>query len=73
MTMIGKASIMYSYALIYLYTPEIYPTVVRGIGLGAGALMSRAGGIVAPIIADQVSVFSSNGQTVLSNVCIYCI
>jgi len=53
--MIGKAAITYSYALIYLYTPEIYPTVVRGAGLGVGTLMSRIGGVVAPLIADLVS------------------
>jgi len=55
LTMIGKAAITYSYALIYLYTPEIYPTVVRGAGLGIGTLMSRIGGVVAPLIADLVS------------------
>ena len=54
MVMIGKGAITYSYALIYLYTPEVYPTVVRGIGLGSGAMMSRLGGVVAPFIADMV-------------------
>jgi len=55
LTMIGKAAITYSYALIYLFTPEIYPTVVRGAGLGIGTMMSRIGGVVAPLIADLVS------------------
>jgi hypothetical protein len=58
MTMFGKASITYSYALIYLYTPEVFPTVIRGTGLGAGALMSRIGGVLAPFIADLVSIES---------------
>ena len=56
LVMLGKMSITYSYALIYLYTPEVYPTVIRGIGLGAGAMMSRVGGVVAPLIADTVSL-----------------
>jgi hypothetical protein len=55
MVMLGKMSITYSYALIYLYTPEVYPTVIRGIGLGAASMMSRVGGVVAPLIADTVS------------------
>jgi len=55
LTMAGKAAITYSYALIYLYTPELYPTVVRGAGLGVGTMMSRLGGVVAPVIADLVS------------------
>ena len=55
LTMLGKAAITYAYALVYLYTPEVYPTVVRGAGLGVGTLMSRLGGIVAPLVADLVS------------------
>ena len=55
LTMIGKAAITYSYALIYLYTPELYPTVVRGAGLGLATMMSRIGGVLAPLIADLVS------------------
>jgi len=50
--------VTFSYALIYLYTPEMYPTVIRGAGLGIGTMMSRIGGIVAPIVADIVSRFS---------------
>jgi len=56
LTMLGKAAVTFSYALIYLYTPEMYPTVIRGAGLGIGTMMSRIGGIIAPIIADLVSV-----------------
>jgi hypothetical protein len=52
--MLGKMAITYSYALICLYTPEVYPTVIRGIGLGAGSLMSRIGGVVAPFVAELV-------------------
>jgi len=65
LTMIGKAAITYSYALIYLYTPEIYPTVVRGAGLGVASMMSRIGGVVAPLIADLVSrsLFSTHDTT----------
>ena len=58
LTMLGKAAVTYSYTLIYLYTPEMYPTAIRGAGLGIGTMMSRIGGIVAPIVADIVSRFS---------------
>ena len=58
LTMLGKAAVTFSYALIYQYTPEMYPTVIRGAGLGIGTMMSRIGGIVAPIVADIVSRFS---------------
>jgi hypothetical protein len=52
--MLGKMAITYSYSLIYLYNPEVYPTVVRGIGLGAGLMMARIGGVVAPFVAELV-------------------
>jgi len=55
LTMTGKAAVTYAYALIYLYTPEVYPTVIRGAGLGVGTMMSRIGGVVAPLVADLVS------------------
>jgi len=63
LTMIGKAAITYSYNLIYLYTPELYPTVIRGAGVGVGSMTARIGGVVAPLIADLVSqstLFSTN-------------
>jgi len=57
LTMIGKGAITYSYALIYLFTAELYPTVIRGAGLGVGTMMSRIGGVIAPLVADLVSLY----------------
>jgi putative MFS transporter len=34
---------------LYAYTPELYPTVVRGTGFGAASGMSRIAGAAAPI------------------------
>jgi len=52
----GKASITCSYAMVYLYSSEVYPTVMRGIGVGGGAMMARLGGVVAPFAAELVRV-----------------
>ncbi|TDD35033.1 MFS transporter [Saccharopolyspora elongata] len=39
-----------TYAALYAYTPEVYPTRMRATGTGAASAFGRIGGIVAPII-----------------------
>jgi putative MFS transporter len=38
-----------AWSALYAYTPELYPTRIRGTGSGAAASMGRAAGVVAPI------------------------
>ena len=40
-----------TFAIAYVYSAEIYPTVVRSAGMGSSSLMARLGGLVAPYIA----------------------
>jgi putative MFS transporter len=39
-----------TYAGVYAYTPEIYPTEFRTTGMGSASAFGRVGGILAPII-----------------------
>jgi putative MFS transporter len=39
-----------TYAGIYAYTPELYPTAFRATGMGVASSVGRIGGILAPII-----------------------
>lgn len=39
-----------TYAGIYAYTPELYPTSVRATGMGVASSVGRIGGILAPIV-----------------------
>ena len=39
-----------TYAGIYAYTPEVYPTAFRTTGMGVASAFGRIGGIAAPII-----------------------
>ncbi|MER5388784.1 MFS transporter [Saccharopolyspora sp. NPDC002686] len=39
-----------TYAALYAYSPEVYPTSVRATGTGAASAFGRIGGIAAPII-----------------------
>jgi OCT family organic cation transporter-like MFS transporter 4/5 len=38
---LGKAFVTFSFGTIYLYTAELYPTVLRTTGMGASSFMAR--------------------------------
>lgn len=52
--MIGKFFITSSYGLIYVYSAEIYPTVVRHMAVGSCSVVARVGSILAPFVKDLV-------------------
>ena len=40
-----------AFAIIYVYTAEMFPTVVRGTALGLCSLAGRIGGVIAPLVS----------------------
>ena len=56
-SMIGRFGIAGSFNMIYLYTTELFPTIVRSACLGTCSLAARLGGIIAPgiILAQAIS------------------
>ncbi|KAM8767567.1 solute carrier family 22 member 13 [Acanthopagrus schlegelii] len=50
LAMVGKFGITASFAVIYVYTAEIFPTVLRQTGIGASCMFARIGGVLAPLI-----------------------
>ncbi|XP_026871329.2 solute carrier family 22 member 16 isoform X1 [Electrophorus electricus] len=48
LSMTGKFAIAIAFGLIYLYTCELYPTVIRSLAVGSGSMMCRVGSVVAP-------------------------
>uniref|UniRef100_A0AAV2K3Z2 Major facilitator superfamily (MFS) profile domain-containing protein n=1 Tax=Knipowitschia caucasica TaxID=637954 RepID=A0AAV2K3Z2_KNICA len=50
LAMVGKFGITASFAVIYVYTAEIFPTVIRQTGIGVSSMFARMGGVLAPMI-----------------------
>lgn len=50
LAMVGKFGITASFAVIYVYSAELFPTVLRQTGIGVSSMFARMGGVLAPII-----------------------
>ncbi|XP_029410056.1 solute carrier family 22 member 5 [Nannospalax galili] len=48
LVMIGKFGVTAAFAMVYVYTAELYPTVVRNMGVGVSSTASRLGSILSP-------------------------
>lgn len=48
--LLGKLSISSSFAAIYIFSGEIFPTMIRNSGMGIMSVAARIGGMLAPFI-----------------------
>lgn len=55
----GKFFISIAFAVIFIFTAELFPTCIRTIGLGLSSFCARIGGILFPII---IGYFESKDQ-----------
>lgn len=50
--MVGKFCITCSFGMIYVYSAEIFPTVVRNVGVGSSSMIGRIGSILAAFVKE---------------------
>ncbi|RXM93091.1 Solute carrier family 22 member 6, partial [Acipenser ruthenus] len=50
LAVLGKGCLSSSFTCVYLYTGELYPTVIRQTGMGFGSMMARVGSMAAPAV-----------------------
>lgn len=50
MAVVGKGCLAASFTSCYLYSGELYPTIIRQNGMGLGSMNARVGAMVAPMV-----------------------
>ena len=55
LAMVGKLGVSGAYAIIYIHSAELIPTVVRNSAMGFCSVFENLGAVIAPYVADLVS------------------
>ncbi|KAM6158146.1 organic anion transporter 3 [Rhynchocyon petersi] len=50
LAVIGKGCLSSSFSCLFLYTSELYPTIIRQTGLGMNNVWARLGSVMAPLV-----------------------
>ncbi|XP_067209054.1 organic cation transporter protein-like isoform X2 [Linepithema humile] len=53
---LGLVGMAISFPTVYLYSGEVFPTVVRNVGVGLGSISARVGSMIAPYIATMGTI-----------------
>lgn len=69
LALIGKALSAGAFGIVYIFTAELLPTVIRNASMGTCSCSARVGGMIAPYIAKMVRI---TAQICLFNITYNC-
>ena len=55
-SLLGKMAVSGNFTVIYIFSAELMPTVLRTLGVGCGSMCARVGSIMSPFIALTVNI-----------------
>jgi OCT family organic cation transporter-like MFS transporter 4/5 len=67
--MIGKFLISMTFAIAYLYTAELFPTIVRNVAVGTASTFARIGSMSAPYIVDLLGASHAAIPVIIFGIC----
>ncbi|KAJ8275239.1 hypothetical protein COCON_G00098640 [Conger conger] len=65
LSMTGKFAVAIAFGLIYLYSCELYPTIIRSLAVGTGSMMCRVGSVVAPFCVYLADIWVYMPQVIV--------
>lgn len=57
------------YAVLYAYSPEVFPTYVRGTGVGIASMLARVFAVWVPVVTGRLAAINVNIPLIISAVC----
>lgn len=55
MLILRSRQVSATFSLVYIYTAEVFPTILRTLGVGVCSLFARIAVIMSPFVASAVS------------------
>ncbi|KAK3106350.1 hypothetical protein FSP39_018272 [Pinctada imbricata] len=69
-TLVGKMASAGAFSTVFLYTPEMYPTNLRNVGIGLASSFGRVGAMIAPFAGVLATYVSWAPGAIVSGMCI---
>lgn len=72
--MLGKFGVTSAFSMLYVFTAELYPTLVRNMAVGITSMASRVGSIIAPyfVYLGKMHLVLSLNKWFFFNLCACC-